>query len=183
MQPKTRLTLLRILALILVLGITILILVYRDRAQELAAYGYPGIFIFSVLVNATVLLPLPGNLVVFAMGGVLNPILVALAAGVGAAVGELSGYLAGFSGQAVVENMERYERLRNWLEKNRRFSDLAIFALACIPNPVFDMAGIAAGVLRIPIWRFLLFAAAGKFLNMLIFAYLGSLSLPALFKW
>ena len=37
------------------------------------------------------------------MGAIFNPIGVAVAAGLGAAIGELSGYLAGFSGQGVVE--------------------------------------------------------------------------------
>jgi uncharacterized membrane protein YdjX (TVP38/TMEM64 family) len=180
MNPKTRLLLIRILALALVVGITALIFALRDREQELAKYGYPGIFLFSALTNATVLIPVPGNLVVFAMGAVFNPFGVALAAGLGAAVGELSGYLAGFGGQIVVENKGRYQRLVNWLEAHSHLSDITIFVLASIPNPLFDSAGIAAGFLRIPVWRFLFFCASGKVLNMLIFAYLGSLSLERL---
>ena len=55
-----------------------------------------------VVANATLLLPAPGIAVVFAMGSVFNPFLVSLAAGTGAAVGEMSGYAAGFSGQGVL---------------------------------------------------------------------------------
>jgi membrane protein DedA with SNARE-associated domain len=72
--------------------------------EDFAAYGYPGIFLIMLMANATVFLPAPGVAVVFAMGSVFNPLGVALAAGTGGAIGELTGYLAGFSGQAVVEN-------------------------------------------------------------------------------
>lgn len=177
-----RLALLRILALALVLTLSILVFVYRDQAERLAAYGYPGIFLVSLLTNATVLLPVPGSVVVFAMGAVFNPLAVAVVAALGAATGELSGYLAGFSGQAVIENSERYQKIVAWLERNRRWSELAIFVLSAIPNPLFDTAGIAAGALRIPLWRFWLFCAAGKVVNMSIFAFLGDLSLNTIIK-
>ena len=52
----------------------------------------------SILSNATVLIPLPGVLLTSAMGAVFNPVYVALAAGSGAALGELSGYMAGVGG-------------------------------------------------------------------------------------
>ena len=100
----------RVLALAAVIGITVYIYSIRERVDEFAAYGYPGIFLIMLMANATVILPAPGVAVVFAMGSVFNPILVALAAGTGGAIGELSGYLAGFSGQAVVENTQTYDR-------------------------------------------------------------------------
>ncbi len=90
----------RILALIVVIAITVLVFMIRDRADEFAAYGYPGIFLLALISNATVLIPAPGLAVVFAMGAVFNPVGIALAAGAGGALGELSGYLAGFSGPA-----------------------------------------------------------------------------------
>lgn len=178
---RRRLAILRLLALALVITLSIVIFVFRERADELARYGYPGIFLLALLTNATVLLPVPGNLVVFAMGAVFNPLAVAVAAGLGAATGELSGYLAGFTGQAVIENSQRYQRIVDWLQNNRRWSDLAIFVLAAIPNPIFDMAGIAAGALRLPLWRFLLFCSLGKVLNNLLFAILGYFSLRGIF--
>jgi len=42
------------------------------------------------------------------MGSIFNPIWVGLSAGAGGAIGELSGYLAGFSGQAVIERCETF---------------------------------------------------------------------------
>ena len=181
MTPERRLALARVIALLVVIVISIYIFSIRDQAKELAQYGYPGIFVLSILANATVLLPAPGVLFVFAMGAVFDPFWVAIAAGSGAALGELSGYLAGFSGQAIVENRQYYGRLRNWMEGHPSLSNLAITVLAFIPNPFFDLAGIAAGTLKIPVVRFLLFCALGKIFKMLLFAYAGASWLNRLF--
>ena len=64
-QVSGRRNLLRILALLVVIAISIYIFSIRDQAQELAKYGYPGIFLLSILANATVLLPAPGVVFVF----------------------------------------------------------------------------------------------------------------------
>lgn len=172
-SPRT-ITLFRILALVLVVAVTVFIFLIRDRAEELAKYSYPGIFILSILANGTVILPAPGVLFVFAMGAVYNPLIVALVAGSGAAIGELSGYLAGFSGQAVIEKKGWYERIRNWMETHPRQSYLVILLLSFIPNPFFDLAGMAAGALKIPVSHFLFFCWMGKILKMLLFAYAGA---------
>jgi hypothetical protein len=101
---KKRLNIIRGVVMLLVIALTVVLVIYRDQIQALQAYGYPGIFLFSILANATILIPIPGVVFTSAMGAVFNPFWVSVAAGAGAALGELSGYLAGFSGQAVVEN-------------------------------------------------------------------------------
>ncbi|MFN2214812.1 MAG: VTT domain-containing protein [Anaerolineales bacterium] len=178
LTPERRLTLTRILALLVVIGLSIFVFSIRDQAERLAIYGYPGIFVLSFLAYATVLLPAPGVAVVFTMGSVFNPLGVALAAGSGAALGELTGYLAGFSGQAVIERADIYERLTRWMKKN---GSLTIFLLAAIPNPFFDLAGLAAGSLQMPVTRFLIFCWMGEVVKMGIFAFAGARTLDLLF--
>lgn len=178
LTPERRLALARILALFVVVGLSIFVFSIRDQAEELAVYGYPGIFVLSFLAYATVLLPAPGIAVVFAMGSVFNPIGVALAAGTGAALGELSGYLAGFSGQAVVERVEIYERMTRWMQRN---GSLTILILAAIPNPFFDLAGVAAGSLKMHVVRFLFWCWIGEVIKMGIFAFAGANSLNHFF--
>lgn len=172
--PKQRLTILRLLAILIVVAVSVYVFSIRDQAKELAKYGYPGIFLLSILANGTVLLPAPGVLFTFAMGAVFNPLGVALAAGAGAALGEISGYLAGFGGQAVVERVGYYNRLHGWMEKHRRLSYLVILMLSFIPNPLFDLAGIAAGTLKMPLLPFLFFTWIGKTLKMFMFALAGA---------
>ncbi len=175
-KKKSRLltNFLRVLALFAVIGITIYIISIRAHVGEFAAYGYPGIFLIAMLANATVLLPAPGVAIIYAMGSIFNPFGVALAAGTGAAIGELSGYLAGFSGQAVIDRGDIYERIHPWVEK---YGGWAILVLSAIPNPFFDVAGIAAGMARMPLRTFLLFTWIGQMIKMLIFALAGKYSI------
>jgi len=163
-----------VLLLVGIIGLSVFIYSIREDAARLAAYGYPGIFLLSFLAYATVLLPAPGLLIVFAMGSILNPVGVALAAGAGATLGEFSGYLAGFTGRAVIERSAKYERLSGWMKKN---GPLTILVLSAIPNPVFDIAGMTAGVLKMPVPRFLLWCWIGETIKMLVLAYGGASSL------
>lgn len=165
---------LRVLALLAVIAITVYIYGIRERVEEFAAYGYPGVFLVALMANATVFLPAPGVAVVFAMGHIFNPLGVALAAGTGGALGELSGYLAGFSGQAVVERTNVYERIHPWVVK---YGVWAIIVLSAIPNPFFDIAGVAAGIAKMSLRRFLIACWIGQFIKMALFAYAGFYSL------
>ena len=165
---------LRILALLAVIGITVGIYLIRDRVKQFEAYGFPGVFLVALLANATVILPAPGVAVVFAMGGVLNPFGVALAASAGGALGELTGFLAGFSGRAMIERADLYQRISAWVQK---YGGWAILILAAIPNPFFDLAGIAAGALKMPVWKFLLFCWMGQLIKMSLFAFAGYYSI------
>lgn len=167
---KRTLNIIRVLVLVLVIIVTIVLVINRDKLQGLQAYGYPGIFLFSILANATILIPVPGVIFTSAMGAVFSPLWVSVAAGAGAALGELSGYLAGFSGQAVVENSKRYDQVVRWMEK---YGELTTLVLAFIPNPLFDLAGLIAGLLKMPVWKFLLYCAIGKILKMMMFAFAG----------
>ncbi|MCJ7696385.1 MAG: VTT domain-containing protein [Anaerolineaceae bacterium] len=169
-KKKVWLNLIRFVVFIFVIGLTVYLIIIRDRIVELQEYGYPGIFLFSLLANATILIPIPGVIFTSAMGAVFNPMWVAVAAGAGAALGELSGYLAGFSGQAVVGNSDRYKKMMSWMKK---YGDITILVLAFIPNPLFDMAGLIAGVLKMPVWKFLIYCLIGKILKMMLFAFLG----------
>jgi len=178
MNEKLRLSLLRALSLLAVIGISVFVFSIREDVAKFEAYGYPGIFLIALLTNATVLLPAPGLAVVFAMGSVFNPLGVAVAAGSGAALGELSGYLAGFSGQAVIERMDIYEKIMPWVQK---YGTFAILILASIPNPFFDLAGIAAGVTKIPVKKFLFACWIGQLIKASAFAYAGAESITWLF--
>lgn len=167
----------RIAGIVFALALTVTIFVFRDQLQRAERYGYLGIFIISVLGNATIVLPVPTFVTAFAGGGVFNPVLVGLISAAGATIGELTGYLAGISGKAVVENREMYARFQRWMQ---RYGLIALFVLAAIPNPFFDLAGIIAGVSRVPLYQFMLVTWAGKIVKFLIIAYLGAGSMRLL---
>ncbi|HEC22023.1 MAG TPA: DedA family protein [Chloroflexi bacterium] len=163
-----------IISILSAVAITLLIVIFRDQLRELERLSYGGAFLAMLIGNATLVLPVPGLIFVFALGGTLNPLLVGLAAGPGAALGEMTGYLAGYGGSAVIHNFRLYHRIEGWMD---RYGLIVIAVLAAIPNPVFDVAGIIAGVMRIKWWHFLIAAWIGKTLQAIFIAYAGALSL------
>lgn len=167
----------RIATLVFVVALSVTLFIFRDRIKELEALGYPGIFLFSMLTNATLILPMPGVIVTSLMGAVFDPFWVAIAAGSGAALGEFSGYLAGFSGQKVAERTPSYVKLENWMKK---YGGWTILVLGFIPNPLFDIAGLMAGTLKMPPAKFLFWCWLGKALKMMLFAYGGALGFSLL---
>lgn len=162
------------------LGVAVLAaaLLYAWRSElnirSLGAIGYPGVFLLSFLSSATVLVPLPGFLASAGGGAVWNPAMVGLAAGLGAASGELLGFAAGRVGRASIKG--RLGARWNTAEKCLgRFGFWAVLALATIPNPLFDAIGLAAGALAYPAGRFWLAAALGNCLKYVAFAHLGGM--------
>lgn len=172
MTPKRRL-LLNIAGISLVVLISGLIFALREQTAFLVVYGYPGIFALALLSNASVILPVPGMAIVLAMTSVLPPLPVALAAGTGAALGELSGYLGGLSGQALLREHRYYKKIAPWV---RQHGFWAVLVMASIPNPLFDLAGIAAGAARMSLWQFLLACWIGQIIKMTSLAFLGATS-------
>lgn len=144
---------------------------FRDQIIQLRRYGYIGAFLIEFISNASVLIPFPGSAVTAAMSPFFNPLLLALMAASGAALGELSAYIAGWSGNLLIENKTWYIRVRGWMEK---YGGIIILLMAAIPNPLFDTAGLAAGSLRYPVFNFFLWCWCGKMLNRLVLVFGGA---------
>lgn len=161
----------RVLVLVGITALTLAILLNREQLRRFAGYGYPGIFIISLLGSATVIAPAPSIAVVFAMGAVLNPFLMGPVAGLGETLGETTGYLAGATGRAVIADRALYQRVMRW---TRRYGLIPVFVLSAVPSPFFDIVGIAAGALQIPFWRFLVVCFLGKTVKATLMALLGA---------
>ena len=158
------------LALLGAICISLLAVYLFSKVQGLQDWGYAGVFFISLVSSATVFVPMPGFAVVFAMGAFLNPLLVGIAAGIGSGLGEITGYLAGFAGHDAVMRTKVFRQHKDGIEK---YGPLAIFALAFVPNPIFDVAGVASGAIRMPLWKFLLATICGKMARYILLAYIG----------
>ncbi len=158
------------LAVSLSLAIIIASTQYKEQIEALKGYGYLSAFVIGFLSNATIIVPAPSLVLTTALGGVFNPLILGAVVGAGEALGEMTGYLAGISGKAIAENRDRYEVL---CAQMNRHGAWVFFVLALIPNPLFDIAGIAAGMVRFPVWKFLLSVWGGKALKALFFAGAG----------
>jgi uncharacterized membrane protein YdjX (TVP38/TMEM64 family) len=163
-----------VVALLFAIAIPVLIFVFRDQVRDFERLGYVGAFLAMLIGNATVVLPVPGLLFVFAMGHTYEPLALGLAAGAGGALGELVGYMAGYSASGYVETTSGYRRVERWV---RRGGPAAIAFLAAIPNPLFDVVGLAAGALGIGWRKFLLAAWVGKTVQGVAIAFAGRWSI------
>ena len=171
------LRLVRVLAILAVIALSLLIVLYGNRLTSLGAYGYPGLFLLNLLASATLILPAPGLALALAAGATLNPYFVGLAVGSGSTLGELTGYIAGASGRGMVENDPNYPRVRGWMA---RYGLWVIFVLSLVPNPIFDVAGIVSGAMHIPVWKFLLATRLGKVIKSTLVALAGAGAMQAL---
>lgn len=152
------------------LGLSLIIFINRDKFVNLGNYGYLGIFLISVLGNATIILPVPVILTAFIGGGIFNPLIVGTVAALGASLGELTGYLAGAGGKGIIEKKKSIAKMKKWMD---RYGLWVLFILAVIPNPAFDLAGIVAGASGIKVQRFLIVVWLGKLIKFVAISLLG----------
>ena len=182
--PKRSSRIKGIITILVMLAFSIAIIIvtthYRDELQQLGNAGYLGLFLVSIVGNATIVIPAPVFVVACAAGMVYGPIQVGLIAGFGAALGELTGYYAGRGGAAVIPTGKLYNQLKQFM---RQRGMLAIFLLAAIPNPIFDIGGVIAGALRMKVWQFVFAASLGKALRLGITAYICLGGIPFLQQW
>jgi membrane protein DedA with SNARE-associated domain len=155
--------------------------------ERLRSWGYAGIFFLAMAGSATIVLPTPSNLAVFGSGVILHPVLgipapllVGLIAGLGDAIGEFSGYGLGIAGADLIRRRRLYRVFEGWMQTRGM---LAIFLLCTFPNPFFDLAGAAAGAVRMPARRFFVATLGGKIVKDLFLAYGGSFSIDLLRRW
>lgn len=174
-RSRTTVRLQRLGALAVVILITVIILLFRDQLVEYERYGYVGVFITTLAGSATVVLPVPGLAVVYLGGSLWNPLIVGLVGGLGDAIGEGTGYLAGYAGQGLVEDLALYRRFERWMQRN---GFLTIFFLSVVPNPFFDLGGLAAGASGFPGKWFFLATWLGKTVKDVVIAIAGFYSIP-----
>jgi uncharacterized membrane protein YdjX (TVP38/TMEM64 family) len=173
-KPPEKFGLKHILSLTFAVGITVAVFVFRDAVGKLGGVGYGVAFLTMLVTSATLIAPAPGLAYVFIWGQQLNPLLLGIMAGAGSTLGELTGFLAGYSGSGVVENMDVYKRIEGYV---RKYGVIPIIVLAAIPNPLFDVAGFAAGALGFKWWQFLLATFVGKTIKCVVVAYAGLYSM------
>lgn len=182
LKGKSREWYLSLAAAAIILALIVLAVIYRDNLEDLQGYGYFGVFVLSILAGGTVIIPIPGLPAVFAMGGILKPYYVGLAAGLGEGVGVLTTYMAGRGGRRTFETRfySSYIKMERWMRKR---GTLFLFLSSSVLNPFFVFIGATAGAMRFPLWKFFFACCAGKTVKGTWVAYLGSWGLPTILRW
>ncbi|NOZ81856.1 MAG: VTT domain-containing protein [Candidatus Micrarchaeota archaeon] len=135
--------------------------------------GYLGVFVVSFIGSASVLFPLPSFVVVFSAGAFLNPVLVGIISGIGAGLGEATGYGVGAAGAKAIERYRKDKLFRvaeEWFQRHRGFWIIFIFAATPLPD---DIIGILCGIMKYPFRRFVLASVLGKITLGLFLAFGG----------
>lgn len=182
----------------------------RDVESLASGYGYAGGFFVSILGGITII-PVPSLLVIFTLGGVLNPVYVGLVAGLGEAVGGITVYLTGAGGGAMWSKLRarhqaiydqprpsydivtpvqsrinsRWQTMYDRLARSigRRGSSFLVFVVSAMVFSPYYFAGLAAGTLHMGLRRFFLLSLAGKTVKGMMVAYAGYWGLHFLLKW
>jgi membrane protein DedA with SNARE-associated domain len=174
----------------------VVLLIFPDLTDSVSGFSYGGVFLTNLASTATFYIPVPGltaaaQTLIATEGDKSNlPWLVGVAGGVGMAVGEVTAYYAGYLGAELARGRELGgpRRLRRVINRvTRAISYLmdhwgmaTLFVLSAIPNPLFEVAGITAGSVRMSFRRFLVSVTLGKILRGIILAYYGASALDGI---
>ena len=137
-------------------------------------YSYLGVFLVSLIGALSVVFPIPYTIIIYLLGRSLDPYIIAIAGGLGSAVGELSGYILGYYGRAVVSE-ERKRKMDFMLRIFNRYGAAAIFVFALTPLPD-DLLFIPLGIMRYKFVKAFIPTILGKTLMCFTLAMGGRLS-------
>ena len=156
------------LALLAAIGAIIASTYFVQDLVGVGSLGYGAVALAVLIASGGLVVPVPALLISCTTATVLNPVAIALIAGAAGTLGELTGYFLGYSGSGVLSRRPAYRRVEGWMQRR---GWLLLFLLSAVPNPLFDVAGIAAGALRYPLWRFLVAVGIGKTLKFLMVCF------------
>ncbi|MCG8351975.1 MAG: VTT domain-containing protein [Chloroflexales bacterium] len=158
--------------LVLLLNVLIYIWLPPNLVERLGALSYAGAFIVAAIANASVIVPVPYFPVLIRLGQVFDPWGVVLMAAAGSALGESVAFFVGRAGRSTVAETRFYRWVQTQLQHPWRAA-LVLFALSAPPNPAFDVAGLLAGALGLPLWLFLVSVFLGRIIRMALVVFLG----------
>ena len=156
------------------LGLISISFFFQDKLIQFTSLGLLGIFLINLFSSITLFLPAPGIATVVAGEFLYNPVIVALVAALGSAIGDFVAYLLGRSGKEVFikKNSFWYNIFKETFHK---YGALFIIVFSLVPNPIFDAVGLVAGLFSYSPLRFFVYVFIGRFLRNLLLAGIGSL--------
>ena len=143
--------------------------VLNDLAGFALQYGYPGVFVISVLGSAVPFLPLPYLAVVVILSSTLDPLWLGVFAGIGGAIGKVTSYLLGRGGYVLTneETRRNLDALHGFMAKYGAFG-VFFFSITPLPDDVYI---VPMGMIKLPFWRFFTANLAGKITLSVFVAY------------
>jgi len=147
-----------------------------DWIDYLLQFSYLGVFLISLIGTMSIIIPIPYTFVILTLGmrGVMDPLLLTVAGGLGSGIGEFFGYLLGYYGRALVS--EKRQKKMDYIVRilENRYGLVIVFLFALTPLPD-DLLFIPLGVLRYKFVKAFIPCFLGKLLMCAILAYGGKL--------
>ena len=182
-KPTKREAIIGGISLAVTIALSLFLIHHRSYVEQIAQWGYIGLFIISVISNGTFMV-FPGFPIVltFTLGGVLNPAIVGAVAGIGEAVGAIGAYFTGYAGKGLLRdsNSGFYRRFSNIVD---RHGSKAIFFVSAILSPISYPFAIFLGMFRFGFVSFFLATWAGRTVKGMALAYLGYFGLGSILRW
>lgn len=158
--------------------ISIAAFVFRDTFKDALSLGLLGILIINFFSSATFFISGPAFLTVIAGGGVYSPLLVALIASLGTALGDSVSFFFGYSTRHIA--LKRFEE-KLWFKVIedifKAYGGIMIFFFSLIPNPLFDGLALVAGVFKYDVKRYFVIVLIARFLRFIVLAQIGDITL------
>jgi membrane protein YqaA with SNARE-associated domain len=151
------------------MGLMIIAFLYRNKLGQFKKYGYLGIFFISAIGNVAILSP-AAPMIAGLGATIYHPLIASFITTLGAVTGELLSYFVGSATHSYLPHSDWNTKINHFMKINGK---LTIFVLSIIPNPFFDLAGIAAGVTNYPLWEFIVISFFGKWIKFTLFALMG----------
>lgn len=140
----------------------------------LASFAYVGAFMVCFLANALVAIPLPYIPIIAHIGATADSAAIVVALGaLGSVLGESVAFLIGRAEQGLVSEHPIYQRLHR-LADRRWFAGIVLFGLAVPLNPLFDIAGLAAGAVGMRYRVFFVAVFTGRIVRLAFIVWLGA---------
>jgi membrane protein YqaA with SNARE-associated domain len=155
------------------IGLIVLSFFFRDELAKLGSFGLIGIFLINLVGSITLFLPAPGIATVVAGGFLYNPLIVAIVAALGSAIGDMVGYVLGKSGKEIFIKKDSFW-FNIFKETFHKFGALFIILFSFIPNPLFDAIGVFAGLFSYSPLKFFIYVLIGRFLRNILLAGIGA---------
>lgn len=161
-----------------------IIIAYNWLLEISKVLGYFGAFIVSFLGNASFLFPIPYMMITFVLGGftdsntglfLFDPWLVGIISGLGATLGEMTGWLLGYGGGQLIDDTQR-NAFSDYIDSHPRATPFVVWVLAVTPIPD-DFLIVPLGAAKYPWWKVVIPQFIGKSMFMIIAAWAGRFSL------
>jgi len=139
----------------------------------LTSFAYAGAFLVCFFANAVVAIPIPYIPIIAHIGATADSAAVVVTLGaLGSVLGESVAFLVGRAEQGLVSEHPLYKRLHR-LAARKWLSGLVLFGLAVPLNPLFDVAGLAAGAMGMRYRVFFVAVFTARVVRLALIVWLG----------